>query len=418
MSTEKFIIQSVGAEGDGVADSPSGPVFIPFALPGEDVAVARVKNQATIMSIASASPDRVAPSCRHFGPDAPGGACGSCTLQHWAAAPYQDFKRQRVIQSLASRGLEADVGDLVTAEPGQRRRLALTGRATEKGVVLGFSQHQSNLIVPISECPVASPGIVRQLPAIRRIAEALAGGSEPFRVTVLETLSGLDLAFDGTKKLDDRRRHVAIDAVLAEKSVARVSLDGEILVEPVKPQLDFAGVTIYPPPGSFTQATIRAEEVMADLVMSHLGKAKKVVDLFSGCGTFALRIARKHAVHAVEFDGPALLALEQAAARTQGLKPVTIERRDLFRRPMMAMDLKYVDAVVFDPPRAGAETQARELAKSKVARIAAVSCNPATLARDLRILVDGGYQLKSVTPIDQFLWTSHVEVVALLERKK
>jgi 23S rRNA (uracil1939-C5)-methyltransferase len=170
------------------------------------------------------------------------------------------------------------------------------------------------------------------------------------------------------------------------------------------------------PPGAFLQATPRAENAMAELVIDHIGKAKRVADLFAGCGTFSLRLAKKSAVHAVEFEAPALAALDHAARNSQGLKPVTVERRDLFRRPLQPMDLKNIDALVFDPPRAGAEAQCHELAKSKVARIAAVSCNPVTLARDLAILIAGGYRLTSVTPIDQFLWSSHVEAVALLER--
>ncbi len=418
MSTEKITIQSIGSDGDGIGEAGGGPVFVPFTLPGEEVAIARVKNQGTIMSIAKPSEDRVTAVCAHFGPEAEGGACGSCTLQHWASRPYLQYKRQRVVDAMKSRGLACEVGDIIAARPGERRRLSLTGRVTEKGVLLGFSQHSSHHIVNIAECPVATGRIAALLPSIRRIAAALASGAEPFRVTLLDTMSGLDVAFEGAKKLDDKRRRSVIETVLGEKGIARVSLEGEILVEPVKPQLDFDGVTIFPPPGTFIQATMAAEKAMADLVLGHMGKAKKVADLFSGCGTFALRLARKHAVHAVEFEAAALAALELAASKTQGLKPVTIERRDLFRRPMMAMDLKYFDAAVFDPPRAGAETQAHELAKSKVPKIAAVSCNPVTLARDLGILVEGGYKITSVTPIDQFLWTSHVEVVALLERPK
>ena len=204
--------------------------------------------------------------------------------------------------------------------------------------------------------------------------------------------------------------------MLRESGIARVSVEGEIIVEPHKPVLDIGGVQVVLPPGSFTQATVRAEQAMADLVTAHLAKSKRVVDLFAGLGTFALRLARKSAVHAVEFDAPALAALDYGARHAQGLKPISIERRDLFRRPMQPLDLKNFDGLCFDPPRAGADQQCREIVRSKIQKIAAVSCNPVTLARDLRILIDGGYKLKSVTPIDQFLWSSHVEAVALLER--
>ncbi|MCY1226263.1 23S rRNA (uracil(1939)-C(5))-methyltransferase RlmD [compost metagenome] len=244
----------------------------------------------------------------------------------------------------------------------------------------------------------------------------MAVNAEPFRITVLETLSGLDLAVDGIKKLDDRERRRTVEAVLGERGIARVSLNGEIIVEPVRPVIDFGGVSVSPPPGSFTQATAQAEEAMAKLVLDHLGKAKRVADLFAGCGTFALRIARKARVHAVEGEDKALKALDFAARNTQGLKPVTIEKRDLFRRPVMAQELKVFDAIVFDPPRAGAEAQCQEIARSGVKKIVAVSCNPVTLARDLSILTAAGYRITSVTPIDQFLWSSHVEAVATLEK--
>jgi 23S rRNA (uracil1939-C5)-methyltransferase len=416
MSTETLDIAAVGAEGDGIARTPAGPVFVPFTLPGEQVAVARVKSHGMPMSWSKTSPERVAPRCRHFGPEGKGGACGGCSVQHWADAPYQDFKRQLVIDALRAQGIDIDVAPIVACAPGERRRVTMTARLTDKGVALGFLQADTHTIVPIEECPISTPAIVDRLDMIRRLVSALGSGSEPFRIAIGATLSGLDVNMLDMKKPDAKKRQAATDIMLREKGISRVSIDGEIVVEPHKPLLDIGGVSVVLPPGSFTQATVRAEEAMAALVTAHLGKSKRVVDLFSGIGTFALRLARKSAVHAVEFDAPALAALDHAARHAQGLKPVGVERRDLFRRPMLPLDLKYFDGVCFDPPRAGAEQQCRELAKSKVQKIAAVSCNPTTLARDLRILIDGGYKLKSVTPIDQFLWSSHVEAVALLER--
>ena len=416
MSTETVTIEKLGAQGDGITSSAGGPVYVPFSLPGETVAIARVKSHGTIMSITTSSPDRQEPACRHFGPDGLNGTCGGCTLQHASDTLYHGFKRDLVIAALKSKGLKPDVAPLITAEPGQRRRAVFTARKTEKDLLLGFNQAESHHIVAISECPIASPGIVSKLATIARIGTAMAVNAEPFRITVLETLSGLDLAVDGIKKLDDRERRRTVEAVLAERGIARVSLNGEIIVEPVRPVIDFGGVSVSPPPGSFTQATAQAEEAMAKLVLDHLGKAKRVADLFAGCGTFALRIARKARVHAVEGEDKALKALDFAARNTQGLKPVTIEKRDLFRRPVMAQELKVFDAIVFDPPRAGAEAQCQEIARSGVKKIVAVSCNPVTLARDLSILTAAGYRITSVTPIDQFLWSSHVEAVATLEK--
>ena len=411
MSAEQVTITRLGAEGDGIAE---GPVYVPFALPGETVNIARVKNEGTIMSFVTTAPERQPPACRHFGPDGLNGTCGGCTLQHLADEAYRAFKVKLVADALASKGFDIPLQPLVTAAPGERRRAVFTARRTEKELLLGFSQAGSHHIVNITECPVVVPGIESRLDTLRVIGRALAVSAEPFRMTVTETLAGLDIAVEGIKAVSDRQRRMAIEIILGERGIARVSLNGDILIEPQKPELDFGGARVVPPPGGFSQASRKAEEAMAALVMAGLGKVKRVADLFAGSGTFSLRIARVAQVLAVESEGPALAALDKAARATQGLKPVAIEKRDLFRRPMMAQELKYIDAVVFDPPRAGAEAQARELARSAVKTIIAVSCNPLTLARDLRILVDAGYSLKSVTPIDQFLWTSHVEVVAVL----
>lgn len=416
MSTETVTIQKLGAQGDGIAHGADGPIYVPFALPGESVAIARVKSQGTVMSIASASPDRQEPHCRHFGPDGVNGTCGGCTLQHYADAPYRAFKRQLVIDALRSKGLTPEVDDIVAAHPGERRRVVFAARKTEKDMLIGFNQAESHHIVAIEECPIASAGIMSQLPAIRAVAAAIAINAESFRISVLETLSGLDLAVDGIKSLSDKQRRSTVETVLALRGVARVSLNGEILVEPAKPRIDFGGVQVSPAPGAFTQATKQAEDAMAELVVAHVGKAKRIADLFAGSGTFSLRLARIGRVHAVESEDKPLAALDHAARNTQGLKPVTIERRDLFRRPLMTQELKAYDAVVFDPPRAGAEFQCKELARSQVKKIVAVSCNPLTLARDLALLTEGGYRITKVTPIDQFLWTSHVEVVVALEK--
>ncbi|TAV72536.1 class I SAM-dependent RNA methyltransferase [Rhizobium leguminosarum] len=416
MSTETVTIEKLGAQGDGIASSAGGPVYVPFSLPGETVAIARVKSQGTIMSITTPSPDRQEPPCRHFGPDGLNGTCGGCTLQHMADAPYGAFKRQLVIDALKSKGLTSEVGEIVPARPGERRRVVFAARKTEKDMLVGFNQAESHHIVAIEECPISSAGVIARLPAIRAIAASLATSAEPFRVAVLETLSGLDVSVDDVKKLSDPQRRKAIETALGLRGIARVSLNGEILVEPSKPMVEFGGIQISPPPGGFTQATKPAEEAMAELVIAHAGKAKRIADLFAGSGTFSLRLARIGRVHAVEAEAKALAALDHAARNTQGLKPVTVEKRDLFRRPLMTQEFKPYDVVVFDPPRAGAEFQCQELARSAVKKIVAVSCNPLTLARDLAILVEGGYRITQVTPIDQFLWTSHVEVVATLEK--
>ncbi len=418
MSAETVEIETLGAGGDGIAKTADGPVFVPFACPGDTLKIAREKNRGTIMSVVKSSSNRAEPACRHFGPDAENGACGGCSLQHINAETYQAFKRDLVVSALRTKGIEADVGPLVTCAPGKRRRAVFAARKTEKGLLLGFNQASSHHIVSITECPVLAPSITGRLEDLRRIGMALAPDATPFRMQVLETLTGLDIAIDGLKKLTEKTRHKAVESVLLTKGIARLSVNGEILVEAVKPVLKFGAADVSPPPGAFVQATLSAEETMAEIVSGIVGKAKNVADLFCGSGTFALRLAAHAKVHAVEMEEKPLAALQNGLRGVQGFKPVTMERRDLFRRPLMAQELKKYDAVVFDPPRAGAENQVKELARSNVPKIAAVSCNPVTLARDLLLLVQAGYGIREITPVDQFLWSPHIEVIASVERNK
>lgn len=416
MSAETLTIDMLGAQGDGIGRTERGPVFVPFALPGETASIALNGKSGTLLAIKTEAAERVTPVCRHFGPDGEGGACGGCALQHFETAAYSAWKRGLVVSALERQGIDAPVDPLVACLPAERRRVTLTARRTEGGMLLGFSEAGSHRIVSITECPIAAPAIADRLDMLRDIAGALASGSKGFRMTVLVTASGLDIAASGLPRLKDRQRRMAVETALSMKGIARITVDGEIVVEPAKPLLHFGRLALTPPPGAFVQASARAETKMATLVADHLAGARKTVDLFAGCGTFAARLAEKSAVHAVESDRAALMALENAVRVVQGLKPVTTERRDLFRSPLQPFDLKGYDGLVFDPPRAGAEAQSHEIARSKVGRVAAVSCNPVTLARDLSILIAGGFRPLRVIPIDQFLWSPHVEAVALLER--
>jgi 23S rRNA (uracil1939-C5)-methyltransferase len=406
-----FEIARLGAQGDGIADTETGPVFIPFALPGEKVTAARVKDRADLIAVLSPSPERVEPPCRHFG------ACGGCAIQHLEVRAYLEWKRQKVVQALRSAKIDADVAEIVPCAPATRRRVTFSARKTERGIVLGFNRAHSNEIVGITECPISLPEIVAALPKLRELAGLVAATPQPFHLMVTATASGLDVAAQASGKLADAQRR-AVAAFAAEAGFARLSVDGEIVIEPRKPAVLFGETAVPVPSGSFLQATAAAEEAMADLVVSHLSRARKVADLFAGCGSFALRLAKKADVHAVEGDAAALAALDRGFRQGSGLKRVGTERRDLFRRPLTFKELNAFDGVVFDPPRAGAEDQARQIARSDIPFVAAVSCNPGTLARDLAILLVGGYRVKSVTPIDQFLWSPHVEAVALLEKPK
>ncbi len=409
--TARFTITRLGSQGDGVAETETGELFIPFTLPGETVTAARERDRATLMSVLEASPLRIDPACRHFT------ECGGCAIQHLEAEAYHRWKRDKVAHALNSKGITCDIDALVPCAPQTRRRVVFTARRSEAGMLLGFVRALSSEIISIEECPISLPEIVAMLDRLRALAELVCATTKSFRMTVTVTGSGLDVAVHESGKLGENQRRVASNFVIAQ-GLARLSIDGEIIIEPKKPVVTFGGVAVAVPPGAFLQATEAAEQAMADIVGRHLARARKIADLFAGCGSFALRLAAKSEVYAVEGDAAALSALDRAFRFASGLKRVTSERRDLFRRPLTFKELNAFDGVVFDPPRAGAEDQSKQIARSDVPLVAAVSCNPVTLARDLRILVDGGYALKSVTPIDQFLWSPHVEAVALLEKPK
>lgn len=409
--SSRLVIARLGAQGDGVADTAEGPVFVPFALPGETVTVAREKNRATLLSVIEASDLRADPRCRHFG------ECGGCALQHLSPSAYLAWKRERVVEALAARRIEAPVGEAVPCAPASRRRAVFSARRGDRGIVLGYNRALSHELIDIAECPILVPAIVAALPLLRRLAGIVAATRDPFHLAVTQTDTGLDVAAEGSGPLSEAARRAAAEFAIRER-LARLSVDGEVVVEPIKPAVSFGGATVAPPPGAFLQAVASAEEAMARLVGGHLGKAKRVADLFSGSGTFALRLAARSEVHAVEADAAALSALDRGFRFAAGLRKVTTEKRDLFRRPMTAKELNLFDGIVFDPPRAGAEDQSKQIARSDVQKVAAVSCNPVTLARDLAILVEGGYRVQSVTPVDQFLWSPHVEAVALLEKPK
>jgi len=408
MST-RFTIKRLGSQGDGVAETETGELFIPFTLPGETVTAARERDRATLMAVLEASPLRIDPVCRHFT------ECGGCAVQHLQTDAYQQWKRDKVVHAL--KGIAGDIGALVPCAPATRRRVVLAARRADTGMLLGFHRHLSPEIIPIEECPISLPEIVAALDRLRSVADLVCATTKSFRMAVTVTGSGLDVAVYESGKLGENQRRLASNFVMAN-GFARLSIDDEIVIEPKKPVVMFGTVAVAVPPGAFLQATEAAEQTMADLVGGHLKRAKKVADLFAGCGSFALRLAAKSEVHAVEGDAAALSALDRGSRFATGLKRVTGERRDLFRRPLTFKELNAFDGVVFDPPRAGAEDQSKQIARSDVPFVAAVSCNPVTLARDLRILMDGGYMLKSVTPIDQFLWSPHVEAVALLEKPK
>lgn len=407
---EELVVDRLGHQGDGMA----GGVFVPLALPGERVRARVEDGRAEVLEILEASPERVPPVSPHFG------ECGGCSLQHWAAQPYLEWKREQVRQTLGREGLECEVAPTVACPPGTRRRLALHARPGRSGAVIGFKARKSWRLVEVNECPVAAPELVRAFPALRRLAAGFLGHpkSAP-TLHVTSTLSGLDVDVTGVERKSgglSADRQMQIGQVAAEEDFARVTLNGEMIYGARQPVVRFGRAVVALPPGSFLQAVESAETEMARLAVEAVSGASRVADLFCGAGAFTFRLAEVASVLAADSSAPAVQSLKGAIASAPGLKQITAEARDLFRRPYSAAELKGIEAVVFDPPRAGAAAQTPEIAASGASVVVGISCNPATFARDARMLVEAGFRLERVTPIDQFLWSGHVELVGVFRR--
>ena len=411
--TEQFTIARLGHRGDGVADTPAGPVYVPYTLPGETVTVEPVAghpDRRHLDHIDKASHERIAPICKHFT------QCGGCAMQHWSLAEYHLWKRGLVAEALALAGVIAPLDPLIDAHGQGRRRAVLHARRGARDLLeVGFTAPRAHHIIAIDNCPILAPGLDGAIAAAWAITEILKPANKPLDIQVTATDSGTDVDVRGSGPLNPSRA-TALAGVAEKHRLARITRHGELVAQAAQPLLKVGRATVPLPPGAFLQATAEGEATLARLVLGHVGAAKRVADLFCGIGTFALRLAETSRVSAIDSDANAVKALQQAAAKTSGLKPVDAQARDLFRRPLMAAELKGFDAVVFDPPRQGAEAQARELVKSAVPVVVAVSCDAATFARDARILVSGGYKFVGATPVDQFRYSFHVETVAKFER--
>jgi 23S rRNA (uracil1939-C5)-methyltransferase len=404
------VIERLGSKGDGQVKVDGDWISVPQTLPGEEVRIVIEGNRARLIEVVTPSPDRMIPPCPHFA------NCGGCSLQHLSEGPYRAFKRSLVINALKSRGLEPHVEEAWITPPGTRRRIGLAARRTKTGVQLGFHSRRSHDIVDIKTCPVASPEIMRKISALKELAAPLAPLKGEMGLKITAMPNGLDLHITDTATFAAPHDLMMAGAKALAAGFMRVSIGDDIPLQQATPEIQVGKAFLRPRPGGFLQASAEAEDFMASLVRQHLKFALEVADLFSGCGTFALRLAEESRVHAAEGDADAIEALEASARAAPGLKPVTAEVRDLFRNPIPAVQLSHYQGVVLNPPRAGAAKQVAEIAYSGVRRVAYVSCDPGTLARDLRVLVDAGYRIVLIQPVDQFLWSTHVETVALLER--
>lgn len=396
------LIERLGHRGDGIAP---GPILAARTLPGEVVAGEVEGGRINRPEIVSPSPDRVAPACPHYA------ACGGCALMHARDDFVAGWKADVVRKALSAHGIEAKIGGVATSPPSSRRRATLSGRRTRKGAIVGFHGRATDTITPIPGCLVLVPAILGALPLFERMTALGTSRKGALSIAVSATRDGLDVAVTGGHALT-RELATGLSELFRDGTVARLTWSGETVFQSVPPALDVAGIRVIPPPGAFLQATCEGEAALIATVAAITAGAARIVDLFSGCGTFALPLSRRAAVHAVEGD-KALSDSALAAWRgAPGGHALTVETRDLFRRPLLCDELKGYDAVVIDPPRAGAEAQMREIARADVATVASVSCNPVSFARDAAILVAAGFGIDRIVVVDQFRWSPHVEIVA------
>jgi 23S rRNA (uracil1939-C5)-methyltransferase len=408
---EQVTIARLSHRGEGLAETQRGLLSVPYTLPGEaiDVEPSDNPNRGRLLSLRVASEERIAPICPQFG------ECGGCALQHWSSQSYRTWKRELAIAALSNVGIEANVAELIDAHGEGRRRAILHARRTRERVEVGFSASRSHRIVQVARCPVWAGGLHDALPAAQELAELLSQDGKRLDIQVTATTCGLDIDIRGSTDASP-----AMVSKLARAAgrhhLARLTRETEVIVQRIAPTLQVGRATVPLPPDAFLQPTELGEAELARLVGAALKDARAVADLFCGVGPFALRLAERARIAAIDSDGAAIRAVAAAARSTSGLKPITAAVRDLYRRPLDELELASFDAVIFDPPRSGAENQARRLAKSNVPVIVAVSCNAGTFARDARILLDGGYRLLTATPVDQFRYTPHVEIVAEFRR--
>ncbi len=411
-------IAAMGAQGDGIAETAHGRLFVPFTLPGERVRAEITGRRgdgwmARLTGIESLSALRKPAPCPHFG------TCGGCMMQHADPEMYRAWKRGLVETALGQRGLEMPAdAPLIDTAPNTRRRARFAALRDDHGLRLGFHAPESTEVVAISECHVVTPSLAAQLGLLRDLAMAALTAGQSAVITATETETGLDVLITGSRKLERRR---ALTEAASKAPIARLCWqegrsEPEPLVQHAPPRVSFAGVHVALPPDAFLQPSAEGEAALAAAVMRFAAGAKSIADLYAGSGTFTFPLAKIGKVAGFEASKPAVAAV-MAAANHSGLAGrVTATARNLDSSPLPPEDLKRFDCVVFDPPRAGAKTQAEMLARSRVKRVVAVSCNPTTFARDARILVDGGFKLIDLVAVDQFVWSAHVEVVAAFKR--
>ncbi len=398
--TDSTPIERIAARGDGVTADGR---HVAGGVPGD-----RLAADGTLLP----GPNRAEPVCRHFG------KCGGCQLQHVADGALADFVRDRVVGALEGQQVEAgDILPALISPPASRRRAALTALRIGKQVALGFNAAQSNQIVDMRMCPLLLPELFALVAPVRTLLGTIAPQRRPVKVKLQMLDQGAEVIIEGVKA-DGLDAAMALQDFAGGHRLARLAIDQgdglETVWQPEPPTMRFGDISVEVPPFAFLQATATGQAALVDAVRRAIGDAAAAADLFAGIGTFALSVQAGRKVYAAEGARDAIAALTGAANRARAL--VATEHRDLFRRPLVPAELNRFGAVILDPPRAGAEEQVKQIAASTVPAIAYVSCNPASFARDARLLVAGGYRLDWVQPVGQFRWSTHVELAARFSR--
>lgn len=405
----KLVVERLGHQGDGIARGEAGPIFLPGMLPGEEVEVEMQGDKVLSAKIVTPSAHRRKAPCPHYK------SCGGCALQHATDDFVADWKQGVVRQAMAGQGLSAPILGIATSPGQSRRRAALSGRRTKAGATLGFHMRGSDQVVAVPNCHLLHPELMRHFPALEELVKLGASRKGEMSITLTASLTGPDVLVTGGKDVDANLLQ-DLGAWAETFNIARLTWNGETAAARSATLVPMGQARVPLPPGAFLQATAHGEAALLAAVREAIGPAKKIVDLFAGCGTFSIPMADKAEVHAVEGLDTLTKALAAGANNAQGLKTITTEARDLFRRPLMPDELRHFDAAIIDPPRAGAEAQVAQLAKSDLRLIAMVSCNPITFARDAKVLIEAGFTLDWVRVVDQFRWSTHVELAARFSR--
>ncbi|MDB4208002.1 class I SAM-dependent RNA methyltransferase [Amylibacter sp.] len=401
----EYIVDRLGQLGDGIIDTPNGEIFAPFTLPGEHIEGNVENGRVNSPKIIKPVSDRIKPACKHFK------SCGGCSLQHASDTVISDWKIRKTQDALSQVNLHPEFRPIINSKAGSRRRATFAAKRTKKGALVGFHGRASDVIIEISECPISDPILLSGMPAFSQFAILGSSRKAVLRISATVSGNGLDVKIDNGKKLS--ATEISKFAQICNQfKILRLMWNDDVIAQSNPPSQKMGLADVIPPSGAFLQATKSGEAALIKTVLEIIGPSKRVVDLFAGCGTFALPISSKATVHALEGDVNMIAALNSGWRAAGGLHDIKSETRDLFRRPLMPDEFKKIDAIVIDPPRAGAVSQVVEIAKANVGRIAFVSCNSATFARDASILCNNGYNLDWVQVIDQFLWNPHIELVA------